>query len=103
MIVSPFDGSPADQAGVKAGDIIMAVDGEDTATWDLSDVVDNIRGPKKTEVVLTLLRLDGENSESLDISIIRDDIEVPAAEWAMIPGTDVGLLRLSQFSANATD
>ena len=47
--------------------------------------------------------MDGENSESLDISIIRDDIEVPAAEWAMIPGTDVGLLRLSQFSANATD
>ena len=103
MIVAPFDGSPADLAGVKAGDIIMAVDGEDTTTWDLGQVVDNIRGPKKTEVVLTLLRLDGENSESLDISIIRDDIEVPAAEWAMIPGTNVGLLRLSQFSANATD
>ena len=103
MIVAPFDGSPADLAGVKAGDIIMAVDGEDTTTWDLGQVVDNIRGPKKTEVVLTLLRLDGENSESLDISIIRDDIEVPAAEWGMIPGTNVGLLRLSQFSANATD
>jgi len=103
MIVSPMDGSPAKKAGVLAGDIIMAVDGEDTATWDTRDIVNNIRGPKSTEVVLTLLRIDGENSESLDITIVRDDIEVPAAEWGMIPGTDVGLLRLSQFSANATD
>ena len=47
IIVTPFDGSPADEAGVKAGDIIMAVDGEDTTGMELNDVVDRIRGPEK--------------------------------------------------------
>ena len=47
MIVAPFDGSPADLAGVKAGDIIMAVDGEDTTTWDLGQVVQQHSRPEK--------------------------------------------------------
>jgi len=103
MIVAPFDGSPADKAGVAAGDIILAVDGNDTADQSLGDIVDQIRGPEGTDVTLTMLRIDDENTTSLDITITRGEIEVPAASWGMIPGTDVGLLRLSQFSANATD
>jgi carboxyl-terminal processing protease len=101
MIVAPFDGSPADQSGVKAGDIIMEVDGEDVTSWSLSDVVDNIRGEEGTEVVLTLLR--PEEGESLEIPITRGEITVPAATWAMLPGTEVALIRLSQFSANAEE
>jgi carboxyl-terminal processing protease len=101
VIVSPFDGSPADQAGVEAGDIIMEVDGQDVTSWSLNDIVDSIRGEKGTEVVLTLLR--PEESTSLEIPITRGEITVPAATWAMLPGTDVALARLSQFSANAED
>jgi carboxyl-terminal processing protease len=101
VIVSPFDGSPADQAGVEAGDIIMEVDGQDVTSWSLNDIVDSIRGEKGTEVVLTLLR--PEESTSLEIPITRGEITVPAATWAMLPGTDVALVRLSQFSANAED
>ena len=103
IIVTPFDGSPADKAGVKSGDIIMAVDDEDTAGLELSEIVDRIRGPEDTEVTLTLLRLDDEESESVDITIVRGEIEIPVTDWAMVPGTDVALIRLSQFSANATD
>ena len=103
IIVTPFDGSPADEAGVKAGDIIMAVDGEDTTAMELSDVVDRIRGPENTQVTLTVLRLDEAKNESLDIVITRQEIEVPATDWAMVPGTNVAYLRLTQFSANATD
>ena len=103
IIVTPFDGSPADEAGVKAGDIIMAVDGEDTTGMELNDVVDRIRGPENTQVTLTLLRLDETKNESLDIVITRQEIEVPATDWAMVPGTNVAYLRLTQFSANATD
>ena len=101
VIVAPFDGSPADQAGVKAGDIIIEVDGADVTSLTLNETVDLIRGEKGTEVVLTVFR-PGAN-ESLEISIIRDEIKVPAASWAMIPGTDVALIRLSQFSANLDD
>ncbi|NJN82381.1 MAG: S41 family peptidase [Caldilineaceae bacterium] len=103
VIVAPFDGSPADKAGVKAGDIILEVDGEDTSGQDLGDIVDRIRGPEGSEVVLVLLRIDGDNTESLEITIIRGEIEIPAVDWAMVPGTDVALLRLNRFSANATD
>jgi carboxyl-terminal processing protease len=101
IIIAPFDGSPADLAGVAAGDIIMEVDGEDVTAWSLSDIVDNIRGTEGTEVILTLLR--PEEGESLEIPITRGEITVPAATWAMLPGTDVALIRLSQFSANAED
>ncbi|MFN2199870.1 MAG: S41 family peptidase [Caldilineaceae bacterium] len=101
VIVAPFDGSPADLAGVKAGDIIMKVDGEDVTTMSLNDIVSKIRGPEGTVVVLSLLR-PGQN-KSLEVEITRGEIKVPAASWAMVPGTDVALIRLSQFSANALD
>ena len=101
VIVAPFDGSPADLAGVKAGDIIMKVDGEDVTTMSLNDIVSKIRGPEGTVVKLSLLR-PGEN-KSLEVDITRGEIKVPAASWVMVPGTDVTLIRLSQFSANALD
>ncbi|MCC6456419.1 MAG: S41 family peptidase [Caldilineaceae bacterium] len=99
VIVAPFDGSPADQAGVKAGDIILAVDGEDVTSLPLNDIVNKIRGPEGTDVTLSLLRPDG--SRSVEVTITRGEIKVPAASWAMIPGTSVALIRLSQFTANA--
>ena len=101
VIVAPFDGSPADQAGVAAGDIIMEVDGQDVTAWSLSDIVDSIRGTEGTDVVLTLFR--PEEGTSLELAITRGEITVPAATWAMLPGTDVALIRLSRFSANAEE
>jgi len=102
MIVSPFDGSPAALAGIKAGDLIMSVDGEETSGRDLDEIVSEIRGPAGTEVILTVLRIDGDEAESHEISIVRGEIDIPASSWAMIPGTDVAWVRLSQFNGNAT-
>ena len=99
VIVAPFDGSPADQAGVKAGDIILEVDGEDVTSLALNDIVAKIRGPEGTEVTLSLLRPD--ENRSVEVTITRGEIKVPAASWAMIPGTTIALIRLSQFTANA--
>jgi carboxyl-terminal processing protease len=101
VIIAPLDDSPAERAGVKAGDIILEVDGEDVTTLSLNDVVERIRGEEGTEVVLTLFRPD--TNESLEISIIRGEIKLEAATWAMIPGTDVALIRLTQFNANSND
>lgn len=101
VIVAPFDGSPADQAGIKAGDIIIEVDREDVTTLALGEIIERIRGEEGTEVVLTVFRPD--TNESLEISIIRGEISIPAATWAMVPGADVALIRLNQFSANLND
>lgn len=101
VIVSPFDGSPADLAGVRAGDIILEVDREDVTSLPLNEIVDRIRGPEGEKVLLTVLR-EGEDG-SLELTISRGKIRVPAASWGMIPGTEVALLRLSQFSAVALD
>jgi len=99
VIVAPFDGSPAEQAGVKAGDIILKVDDVDVTTMALNDIVTKIRGPEGSEVKLSLLR--PSDNKSLDVTIKRGEIKVPAATWAMVPGTNVALIRLSQFTANA--
>ncbi len=101
MIIAPFDGSPAEAAGIKTGDIILEVDGQDVNGLTLDDTVELIRGEKGTEVTLTVFRPD--TSESLEIVVIRDEIKVPAASWGLIPGTDVALIRLSQFNGNLDD
>ena len=99
VIVAPFDGSPAEKAGIKAGDVIVEVDGQDVTAWSISEVVESIRGEAGTEVVLTVLRPD--EGKSLQISITRSQITVPAVTWAMLPGTQVAQIRLNQFSTNA--
>jgi carboxyl-terminal processing protease len=99
VVVAPFDGSPAAAAGVKAGDIILQVDGTDVTTMTIADVAALIRGPENTQVVLSLWRPD--ENRNVELTITRQEITVPAATWAMVPGTEIGLIRLSQFSANA--
>jgi carboxyl-terminal processing protease len=101
VIVAPFEGSPADKAGVKAGDIILEVNGEDVTTLPLNEVVDRIRGEEGTEVTIAVFRPD--TTESLEFKIIRAEINIPAATWIMVPGTEVALIRLNQFSANLKD
>jgi len=100
VIVTPLDGSPAAQAGLQAGDILVDVDGQDVTTLPLNDIVSRIRGPSGTQVVLTVFR--SAQNKSLDIPITRGEIDVPAATWAMVPGSQIALLRLSQFSVDAT-
>jgi carboxyl-terminal processing protease len=101
IIVAPFDGSPAAEAGIKAGDIILGVNGEDVTTYSLDEIVDRVRGPEGTEVTLTVLHEEATVSE--EITIVRGEIKVAAVSWTMIPESKIALLRLSQFSANARD
>ena len=101
VIITPLDDSPADRAGVKSGDVIIEVDGEDVTTLPLNEVVDRIRGEEGSEVVLTIFRPD--ENESLEIPIIRGEIKLEAAAWAIVPGTGVALIRLTQFNANLNE
>lgn len=74
IVISPLDGSPAEKAGIKAGDVIMAVDAKSTIGWSLSQAVEKIRGTKGTDVILTVIHKD--NQKKTDIKITRDVITV---------------------------
>ncbi|MFU8881646.1 MAG: S41 family peptidase [Rhodobacterales bacterium] len=75
-VVSPIDGTPADLAGIEAGDFITHVDGKSLLGLNLDEAVDMMRGPVGSEIVITVLR-DGA-AEPFDVSIIRDTIKLTA-------------------------
>ena len=76
LVVSPMDGTPADEAGIEAGDYITHVDGESVLGLTLSQAVDMMRGPVGSEIIITVVR-EGEE-EPFDVSIIRDTIKLKA-------------------------
>jgi carboxyl-terminal processing protease len=93
-VVSPIDGTPADQAGIQAGDLITHVDGEPVLGLNLNDAVDLMRGPVGSEIVITVVRQGVE--EPFDVSIIRDTIKIAAVKARMEDKAIV--LRISSFT-----
>ncbi len=75
-VVSPIDGTPADNAGIEAGDFITHVDGESVLGLTLDEAVEMMRGPVGSEIVITVVR-EGE-AEPFDVSIVRDTIKLTA-------------------------
>jgi carboxyl-terminal processing protease len=93
-VVSPIDDTPADEAGIEAGDFITHVNGESLLGLVLDDAVELMRGPVGSEIVITVVR-EGEQ-EPFDVSIIRDTIELTVVR-SRIEGETV-VLRLSTFN-----
>ena len=93
-VVSPMDGTPAEQAGIQAGDYITHVDGESVLGLTLNDAVDLMRGPVGAEIIVTVVR-EGE-AEPFDVSIIRDTIKLTAVR-GRLEGNAV-VLRITTFN-----
>ena len=89
-VVSPIDGTPADEAGVEAGDFITHVNGESVLGLTLDEAVEMMRGPVGSEILITIVR-EGE-TEPFDISIIRDTIKLTAVRTRTQFDTGVLLL-----------
>lgn len=100
VIVAPMDGSPAQKAGVRPGDIIMAVNGEDVSHMALNDVVSRVLGPAGTDVTLTLM--DPDTKELRDVTIKRAKIVIHNVTWQMLPGTSIAHVRISSYSQNVS-
>jgi carboxyl-terminal processing protease len=83
IVIAPLTGSPAEKAGIKPGDAILGVDGVSIAGWDLNQAVDKIKGPKGTQVSLTILHKDGNAPQ--EIKIIRDTITVKSVDGWVKP------------------
>jgi carboxyl-terminal processing protease len=103
-IVRPIDGQPAALAGLKPGDVLLAVDGESVLGANFDEVILMVRGPRDTAVTLTIGR-EGEE-EPLEFTIIRTRYEVPVVVAEMLPdeisgGAPVAYLRLTEFNRNA--
>ena len=97
-IVSPMPGSPAEKAGLKPGDQIIAIDGEDMTGVDPELARQGVLGPEGSTVVLTILR-EG-TGQPFDVSIERASIVVPTVESSMVEGETIAYLRLNTFGAD---
>lgn len=93
VVVSPLDGFPAQKAGVKAGDAILAVNGEAASKWSVEQAVSKIRGKKGTDVTLKL----GRDQKSVDVTVTRDDITVPSVKHE-ITSDNIGYMQISRFA-----
>jgi carboxyl-terminal processing protease len=97
-IVSVVEGSPADRAGLRPGDAVIALDGQRTDRAGTSRLVELVRGEVGTTVTLRIRSADGTVR---NLSMVREKVELPTVEWALVPGTTVAVIRLNQFSSGA--
>ncbi len=100
-IVDVFAGSPAEAAGLQAGDVIVKVDDQSTMDLAVDEVAARVRGEAGTTVTITV-RADG-TGPARTYDIVRADVPLQPVSWTLIPGSTTALIRLEQFSSGAAD
>ena len=99
IVIQPMGGSPAEKAGLVAGDVIAQIDGQTVNGLGLTDAINRVRGPKGSTVVLTVLRDGG----TLQISIVRDTIVQSQIVTDELANGTVRYIRVAAFSDRAAD
>lgn len=89
IVVAPIEGTPGEQAGIKSGDVIVKIDGQETNDLALDEAVGKIRGPEGSKVVLTIKR----NEEFKDYTLTRSNIQIKTVAGKMLDN-DIGYIRL---------
>jgi carboxyl-terminal processing protease len=100
-IVRVVTGSPAASGGVKAGDVITAVDGVTTSSMTVDDLTSKIRGSAGTQVTISVIHLG--STAPVDITMTRATIAIPLVGWGIVPGTHIADIALTEFSTGASD
>lgn len=97
-IITPLEGSPAQAAGVRAGDVVARINGEESIDLSVDAAVAKIRGEAGTEVTLTLLR----GGETLEKKITRAQINVPSVKHEVLEG-NIGYIQITRFGEDTAD
>ncbi len=102
LISQPYKGLPADEAGLKTGDIIKTIDGQTIKGWDLEKVSENLKGIPETEVTLTIERPGVE--KNLEKSVTRQEVHINSVPYyGMIDKENgVGYIRLTKFTQDCS-
>lgn len=98
-ITEPYDNCPAQKAGLKAGDVVMEIDGKSTKGKSTDDVSAILKGFPGTEVILTIQR-PGEK-DNLKITLVRDEVVVPNVPYSGMVNDEIGYVSLATFTRHA--
>ena len=98
-VISPIEGTPAYKAGIRAGDVIVKINGEPALDMSINDAVNRIKGAKGTKLTLTIRKKSG--AALVDYELVRDDIPLESVKYVTLaPG--YGYLSISNFNENTT-
>ncbi len=100
-VVSPIEDTPADRAGIKAGDMIVKIDDKTTMNMSTEEAVKYIRGPKGSSVKL-IIRREGVD-KPLTFDITRDEIPIKSVSRSFVLDHDIGYVRITNFQENTTN
>lgn len=100
-VISPIEGTPADKAGIKSGDIILKINDQATLGMSLNDAVDKMRGKPKTQITLTIFRKGA--TKPFDVVLTRDIIKVESVYAKLIEDENILYLRVTNFDKNVVD
>lgn len=94
-VVAPIEDTPADRAGLKSGDLIIQIDGEDIQGVSLSEAVDKMRGKVGEKISLKIFRED--EKKAFNVTIVRDKIKIRSVRWSLENG-GIGYVRITTFN-----
>jgi carboxyl-terminal processing protease len=100
-VLSLFEGSPAYQKGLRRGDIIAKISGEDTKGWTSDQAVRKLRGPKGTFVDIAIKR--NSHTDLIPLQVMRDEIHIPTVPAYFMVDSQTGYVRLQDFAENTND
>ncbi|VEP16119.1 Carboxyl-terminal-processing protease [Hyella patelloides LEGE 07179] len=105
IVVEPITNSPAEKAGIKEGDKILAIDGKPTSLMSLEQASKQIKGEVGTEINLQISRLGAEATRTFDLTLVREQIELPSVDYNLSEAgrTRVGYIKLDEFSSHAAE